>query len=113
MNKTCFLSALFALVFCAQLFATDITWLKLNGDFTYEDVTTSCSNSPLGNNVYFVAEIENDQPVKASIRRYANSSSEKFSVDLTESELKSIVFFKDPNGYYWLKEMALSSETMA
>ncbi len=99
---------LFSSIFFLNSYASEKTFITLGGQFRYKDKSFSCETSSLFNKVYFLAEIENDRPIKASLNKYANYSSPSTTLYFNEEELEGVIFYKDFFGKYWLKEIKLS-----
>lgn len=93
---------------CGQALATQISWIKLQANFSYRDLKQTCTSTGIGSQIYFAAELEKDLIVRAALNKYQSVSSPKYSYVFSEDELKDITPYRDPYGNVWLKELRLS-----
>jgi len=80
------------LIFLSSVsFATDILSVQLGTDFTYADMDSDCHLQPLGKRFTLVAESENNQIVRARIRRRLMSNKVEV-MELSEQEMSELQF---------------------
>jgi hypothetical protein len=95
------------LFFSSLCFCNEVVWLKFTPQFSYKDISTSCTSDLFKSPRYLGLEIEGKTVVRASFRD-GFTAGISTSVPFDSKEIKAIDIVKDKDGFWWVKSVALS-----
>jgi len=101
-----------SLTFCAYGFGADVIWLRLSPDFSYRDITLSCSNKIAGfpTELFFSAEVTNGKVTAARLSRSTSPNTD--AITFPTKDLGNTELTMDAAKRVWLKSLQLSSATL-
>lgn len=91
--------------------ASDVVWLRLTPNFSYKDISIICSTSQFSTTLYFGAEVEGTQAIRAVLKDSTIESIADKIAFLSE-DLSGIEFHQDKFDRLWLKNLTLSARLL-
>lgn len=86
-------------------FSSEIVWLQITSQMTYQDLNNSITNLPLGRVLYLAMEVSNGKVTKANLKNGTWQYASKQEISKPDTKIK---LYFGPDRNYWLQELSLN-----
>jgi hypothetical protein len=105
----------FGLLVATNARAVDITWVKMDINFAYQDLSKSCYPQKSADELYLATEHEGDKISRIVISNYIYVWPYKYiykSIELNREEIADSKLYRDAKDRYWIKNLKLNENSL-